>query len=364
MLKDQIKKSSPTLSRDEVAATIRSLIQKVATGAEMSRNLCREEACTGMQLVLDRKIHDVQAAVFLVGLRMKRETDEELTGMLDALLASTSRVIIDVEELLHISDIYNGYARYLPVSPFLPPLLASCGVPSVIHGTLDLGPKYGLTASHVYSAANIRVNMDVTTAISSIEKRGWAYIDQTRFSPSLSALLPLRNLIIKRTALHTLEGFCCPVHGRKKTHYLGGYVHENYLPTYLRLARQTGYQSAMIVRGLEGGCIPLLHKPSNFGYYDQIGGEKISELDGNLLPSSHLTTLRISKSLKEPIQKCLEYGTKALQGQDSPFLYPLETTAALTLKNLGRVQSIEEGRVLVKRQMADGKVIECFNACS
>ncbi|RMH18167.1 MAG: anthranilate phosphoribosyltransferase [Gammaproteobacteria bacterium] len=364
MLREEFTKTFPAQPDNWVDETIRNLIQKVATGAGMSRNLCREEAESGMRLLLDKKIPDVQAAVFLVGLRMKRETDEELSGMLDALLTSPPRIFSSTEELLHISDNYNGYARYLPVSPFLPPLLASCGVPTLIHGTQGLGPKFGLTASHVYSSAHVKVDMTTTTAMTSIENRGWAYIDQTRFHPKLSALLPLRNLIIKRTALHTLEGFCCPVQGRKKTHYMGGYVHQNYLPSYLHLARQSGYHSALIVRGLEGGCIPLLHKRSYFGHYDSSAEDKISHTGHDLLSSSHLQSLRIRKNPKESLQDCMQYGIDALRGRDSPFRMPLLLTVALVLKHLGRVSSLEEGQALANQKMKNGQAIEYFNASS
>ena len=66
---------------------MRSYIQRVATGPEMSKDLSLEEAQHGMRLILDGEVDPVQAAIFLIALRMKRETRDENRGVLQALLA-------------------------------------------------------------------------------------------------------------------------------------------------------------------------------------------------------------------------------------------------------------------------------------
>ena len=50
-----------------------------------------------------------------------------------------------------------------------------------------------------------------------------------------------------------------------------GYVHKAYPPVYSLLARQAGYDGAMIVRGVEGGCIPSLSQPAKFFHYGNGG---------------------------------------------------------------------------------------------
>ncbi len=55
---------------------MRSIIQRIATGPELSKDISQEEARFGMQAILDGKVDPVQAGIFLIALRMKRETDE------------------------------------------------------------------------------------------------------------------------------------------------------------------------------------------------------------------------------------------------------------------------------------------------
>ena len=73
-----------------------SFLQRIATGPEMSKDLSLEDARTGMSLILDGRVHPVQAAVFLIALRMKRESEDENRGVLEAIRQSTQFVIAEV----------------------------------------------------------------------------------------------------------------------------------------------------------------------------------------------------------------------------------------------------------------------------
>ena len=53
---------------------MKSVIQRIATGPELSKNISREEAKQTMLDILNDEIDPVQAAIFLIALRMKRET--------------------------------------------------------------------------------------------------------------------------------------------------------------------------------------------------------------------------------------------------------------------------------------------------
>ena len=64
---------------------MRSIIQRIATGPHMSKDITTEEARAGMRAILEGDIDEVQAALFLIALRMKRETDDENIGVLDGI---------------------------------------------------------------------------------------------------------------------------------------------------------------------------------------------------------------------------------------------------------------------------------------
>jgi len=354
------------------AALMHSILKRIATGPELSKDISREEARAGMRLVLDARVDPVQAGVFLIALRMKRETDEENLGMLEAIRDATLRATAPVDEVLDIGDPYDGYNRTLPAAPFLPPVLAACGVATFSHGVESMGPKYGVTHRQVLRAAGLPVDHTPEEAAARLGDPaiGWAYVDQKAFCPKLYALTGLRALIVKRPAITTVEVLAGPVRGRLKTHLATGYVHKPYPRIYALLARHAGFDSALLVRGVEGGVIPsLTHTGKVFRYRDR--GEEWSE---EFKPAD----LGIDQSVRAPripgandedrseapfdaaavAKAAAEAGMAALAGQPGPTRDSLVYGAALCLWHLGRHGSLNSAADIVRGVLAHGKAME------
>ena len=185
---NSIDRDAKTVSRD-----MRQFLQQIATGPALSKDLSATDARSGMGYILDGRADEVQAAIFLIALRMKRETIAELHGVLQALLARTRTIEVDVPDLIDIADPFDGYVRGVPIAPFLPPLLAACGVPTVSNGVSSMGPKYGITAHRVLGAAGCPVGLTLESAASQIADNdiGWSYVDQSQACPALYRLLEL-----------------------------------------------------------------------------------------------------------------------------------------------------------------------------
>ena len=251
--------------------TMRSIIQRIATGPDLSKDLPEDEARAGMQMILNQDVPPVQAGIFLIALRMKRETDDENRGVLQALIDSADIATATVDDVVDLADPYDGYTRSLLTSPLLPLLLAEMGVACVTHGAESMGPKYGVTHRQVLRAAGLATELSPAQAADRIANPdiGWAYVDQNQFCKPLSDLHGLRDDMVKRSVLTTVEVLVGPVRGRRNTHLVTGYVHKPYPRIYALLARHAGFNSALLVRGVEGGIIPSLRQPAKlFSYHD------------------------------------------------------------------------------------------------
>ena len=273
-----MNKSQQNPKLDEI---LYQCIQKVATGPGYSKSLSQEDARDALATILDGSADTVRAGVFLIALRMKRESMDENKGFLEALINTTNRVTADVDSVIDISEPYNGYTRGLSVTAFLAPLLAEMGEAAYSHGVESVGPKFGLTHHKVLKSIGINVGMSVKEAAEQLADPdiGWAYIDQKAINPSLHSLLGLRERLIKRSALTTTESLLKPISGRKETHMICGYVHSEYPAIYAELARFSGFDNAIIIRGVEGGITPSLQQQGKFfGYLDK-GEETLTELD-------------------------------------------------------------------------------------
>ena len=357
--------------------TMTSIIQRVATGPQMSKSISYDEARAGMRLVLEEIADPIQSAVFLIGLRVKRETDDENRGVLQGIRDNTKTVVADVDELVDIADPYNGYGRSLPSSPFLPVLLAEAGAPAVSHGIETVGPKFGVTHNQVLQAAGVSVELTGEEAGKQISNPeiGWAYVDQRSFCPSLFGLADFRKRIVKRAAISTAEVLTGPVRGRKKTHLLTGYVHNEYPPIYTMLARHSGFDSALLLRGTEGGVTPSLRKRGEFVRYWEQGEDTVVEADpaeigieqvNRLVPIPPALLPKKDREFgpdennAEIAKLAAKEGLAALEGKNSPTSDALLYSASLTLWHLGRYDSVPDAAFVVREILSSGTTVERF----
>ena len=253
---------------------IKSVIQRIATGPELSKNISREEAKSSMVAIMNGEVSDVRSAIFFIALRMKRETTDENLGVQDAIIESTKSIDVNVDNLVNIADPYDGFTRNVPSSAFILPVLAELGIPSISQGVETVGPKFGCTHHAIFKLHGLNINASHDEVAERVENKkiGWGYIDQKIFSPKLNNLMSLRTEIIKRPVVTTIEVLANPLIS-KKNHFITGYVHKPYPPIYLNLARNANFNTAIVIRGTEGGIIPSLRQKSNAHFYTSIKKE-------------------------------------------------------------------------------------------
>jgi anthranilate phosphoribosyltransferase len=358
----------------EAHLLMRSIIQRVATGPELSKDIRLEEAREATTAILRGQIDPVQAAIFFIALRMKRETHDEFKGVLDGIREMVDGVTADVDHVIDMADPYDGYNRTLPAAPFLPPLLAECGLHPVSHGLDTVGPKYGVTHRHVLEAAGADVGLSTTEAAARLSDSdtGWAYVDQVRLCRPLHDLIPLRTQMIKRQVLTTVEVLAKPVMGKQATHFISGYVHKPYPPIYAMLARHVGFDSALLIRGVEGGIIPSLRQDGKyFSYHDR--GEEIGvdihpdmvgitqTLRAVPLPEDLPRTTRpgdeiaIAVDIRDTAIAAAEAGMAALNGQQGATYDSLVYTGALILKHMGKHTNLRDAADEIRATLDSGK---------
>ena len=157
------------MTKASVGHEMRAYLQRIATGPELRKDLTEDEPHLAVSAFLSGTVDEVQTAVFLIAMRMKRETDAENRGGLRALLDHSNQITAGVNDVLHIADPYDGFTRGLPAAPFLPPILAACGFPVVSSGAESVGPKFGATHRQVLRAAGVNVDLSPASAARQIE---------------------------------------------------------------------------------------------------------------------------------------------------------------------------------------------------
>lgn len=358
---------------------MRDVLQRIATGPTLSKDLTRRDAQRAMQIVLAGKADEVQAGIFLIALRMKRETDEELAGILDAIHAGISPHPVNVDHLVCIVDPYDGYLRGTPAAPFLPAVLAACGLKVLTHGVASMGPKFGATHQQVLAAAGYAAPADRAQAAQRIEQAhcGWAYLPQDVLAPDLAALASLRTRIVKRPCLTTIEVALNSLQPRQGAHLVTGYVHKPYPPVYAQLAKEGGFSSAIMVRGVEGSVVPSLSQPSRF--FVSGNGEDLIQQDiepallgidrvERAVPLPDTLQNDAVRSVKSPdnpfagqlAHYAAQLGLAALSGDKGYTRDSLIYAAAVILAGRGVYASIAQAGAAAQEALDSGQAQACF----
>lgn len=356
------------MKANDINQLMHSVIQRVAVGPNMGKDISQHEAEQVMHAILNNQADPVQAAIFLIALRMKRESMEEYAGILQAMQAECSPAVVDIDELLYIADPFDGYVRHLPMSPFLPAVLAACGLPCIMQGLQSVGPKHGITAHQVLALYGVDVLADVEQLKAKLANIGWAYCDQSVVYPKLFAINSFRDLIVKRTAVTTLERVLKPISAKQKTHLLLGYVHKAYPDIYAAMSIQAGFGSALFVKGIEGGVTPALNKPvRSYCLSDGVMSKKqIAEevcLNAGTTHNEMATSGVLIKDLPEQtylVEKTLGIGLAVLSGQSGIARDSILLAAATALFGLKKASSMSEALEVVTYSLDNGSAMTCF----
>ncbi|MEJ2117273.1 MAG: glycosyl transferase family protein, partial [Alphaproteobacteria bacterium] len=162
-------------------------------GKTLTRSLTVEEAEEAMSMILADDVRPEQLGAFLMLLRVKEESPEEIAGFVRAcrkamaLPSPLPKVDIDWSS-------YAGKKRQLPWFILAAQLLARNGWRVFMHGT------DGHTEGRLYTKETLgRLGMPVAAnfaeAAGHLEARNFAYLPLEGISPKLQEMLGLRNIL-------------------------------------------------------------------------------------------------------------------------------------------------------------------------
>ena len=219
-------------------------IKEIGRGARGAKALDRAQAADLFGQVLDGQVTDLEIGAFCLAMRIKGETAEEMSGLLDAVHARMAAIPACAGgQPLIVLPSYNG-ARKLPVlTPLLALLLAREGLPVLLHGMRTEARR--VLASDVLEALDI----PALTAPRSIAPGSVAHIGTAVLLPGLARLLAVREVIGLRTPGHSVAKLMNPCAGPALV--VSSFTHPEYFDILSGTFATLGAH-ALLSRGLEG----------------------------------------------------------------------------------------------------------------
>ncbi|MHA3054085.1 glycosyl transferase family protein [Acinetobacter sp. ANC 4633] len=218
------------------------IIGKGKTGA---RSLTFQEAYDAFSMILKGDVLDVQLGAFLMLLRVKEESVEELAGFVQATKDQLQYRPLEVD--LDWSS-YAGKRKHYPWFLLAALTLAQHGYRVVMHGAA------GHTLNRVYTEQVLEfLNYPICHTQEDVEQqlqqRNFAYLPLAAISPVLDELIGLRNVMGLRSPIHTLARLINPFNAKAT---LQAIFHPAYRSSHQRAAFTLGYKNSAVIKG-EGG---------------------------------------------------------------------------------------------------------------
>lgn len=222
-------------------------VRTLGKGKTGSRSLSAAEAYSAMQMILQGAVEDVQLGAFLMLLRVKEETAEELAGFARAVRDWIGATPISAD--LDWSS-YAGKRQQLPWFLLSALCLSSQGCRVFMHGTR------GHTAGRLYTEDVLHtlgwpISNDWNAVEQALTNSGFAFMPLQRLCAPLQRLIDFRCQLGLRSPVHTLCRLLNPLRAESS---LQSVFHPSYASIHQRAAQILGHKNLAIIKGDGGEC--------------------------------------------------------------------------------------------------------------
>lgn len=236
--------------------TLRHLMRILGPGRKDGRNLTYEEAYDAFGVILSGTESEIRIGAFLVLLRMKGVTVEELSAFAHAARERATIPCQDVQGLVCVCPPHDGMDRTPPLEVAAGLIAAAVGVRVLILSDRCVPPKRGLTAASVLEALGASMTWDPAEAESWVAKTRFGACSVTGMLPCLMQLRRVRGDVAIRTPLATVEKLLAPASAAVVLGAQGGPV----LGSAVEVIQALGHPRGIALQGPEGGVIPSIRK--------------------------------------------------------------------------------------------------------
>jgi anthranilate phosphoribosyltransferase len=304
------------------------------------------EAEQAFNIIMGGGATPAQIAAFLVSLRMRGETVDEISAAVSVIRAKALAIKAPAGAMDIVGTGGDG-AHTLNISTATALVVAACGVPVAKHGNRAVSSKSG--TADVQMALGININAEFPVLERALAEANYAFLLAPRHHESFKHVGPIRAELGVRTIFNLLGPLCNPA--GVKRYLLGVYAKEWVRPVAETLAR-LGCESAWVVHGA-GGLDELSTLGSN--HVCAVGSGRVSELEVTPeqagLPRATLADIRGGEAA---------YNAERLRaligGQRDAYRDIVLFGSAAALLVAGKVQDLRDGVAVASAAIDGGSV--------
>jgi anthranilate phosphoribosyltransferase len=324
------------------------VIQEAIARLLDGRSLAQDEARAAMHEIMRGDATSAQIAGFVVALRAKGETADEIAGCADAMREHALPVRPRRGDLVDTAGTGGDGARTINISTAAGLVAAAAGAGVAKHGNRAVSSACG--SADVLEALGFRLEQAPERVAESIDALGFGFMFAPSHHPAMRHAAGVRRELATRTVFNVLGPLTNPARARAQV--IGVYA-PGLVRTLAEVAARLGVRRAFVVHGADG--IDEL-SPS--------GPNLVCEVDGDALRERTIDPLELG------IPRCaagdLRGGTAAenaaairavFAGRDGPHRHAILLNAAGAIAAAGRAGDLREGLEEARRAVDSGAAL-------
>ncbi len=222
---------------------IQASLNRVLDGHDLTRDEARE----AMSTIMRGDATQAQIAGFLVALRAKGETADEITGCADAMRAHVLPVRPQRDDLVDTAGTGGDGARTLNISTGAALVAAAAGAGVAKHGNRAVSSASG--SADVLEALGFELELPAERIARSIDELGFGFLFAPAHHPAMRHAAEVRRELATRTVFNVLGPLTNPAGARAQ---IVGVYSPALVRTIADVLAQLGAHRAFVVHGAGG----------------------------------------------------------------------------------------------------------------
>jgi anthranilate phosphoribosyltransferase len=221
---------------------MRALLGRVASGEKLTP----DQARAAFEIMMSGDATPAQVGGFLMGLRVRGEPVDELTGGARALRERMLRVQAP-ETAIDTCGTGGDASGTFNISPAAAIVVAACGVPVAKHGNRALSSRAG--SADILTALGVNIEADVALIERSIRGAGIGFMMAPRHHGAMRHVAGARVELGTRTIFNLLGPLANPAGAKRQ---LMGVFTGEWVEPIAHVLAQLGSEHAWVVHGADG----------------------------------------------------------------------------------------------------------------
>jgi anthranilate phosphoribosyltransferase len=173
-------------------------LEKIISG----QNLSFEESMNSMGHIMDGSANQTEIAAWLIALKIKGETAEEVAGSAQAMRERSIKITSRRDRIIDVCGTGGDNSGTFNISTTVAFVIAAAGVPVAKHGNRSVSSKCG--SADLMKALGININLSPKRAQAALDEIGITFLFAPDYHPAMKNVAPVRRELGMKTIFNIL----------------------------------------------------------------------------------------------------------------------------------------------------------------